>query len=175
MSSPRFTPDELNAAINTAARRMTAATSSPDLRDRVMSRIAATPRWHWGWRLAMAGGAIGAVALSTAMLWDRQPLPAAITTDVASSAPPSATVAEDIALRAPDVAVTVPMPHAATAFSVSATELEWRARSVPALGEPDALHVAPLPSLELTVTPINIEPLSVPPLASGSSGAGGSF
>ena len=45
-------PDEVdvNLAINTAARHMTSAPHSPELRARVMSRIdAAQPRWHWGW------------------------------------------------------------------------------------------------------------------------------
>jgi hypothetical protein len=170
MTRAPFTSDELNAAINTAARRMTHAAPSSDLRVRVMSRIdAAQPRW--GWRLAIAGGAIGAVALSTAVMWRGQPssVPAAI--DVASSATPAAMPA---VLTATDT-VVVPMPRrAARTFTVTASELEWRARAVPALAEPDALHVAPLQNTELTVTPLDIAPLTVPPLASATTGAGGS-
>ena len=176
MSPTSFTPDELNAAINTAARDMTSSAPSSELRARVMSRIDATPRWHWGWRLAIAGGAIGAVALTTAVMWDRGAAHVPRVVDVTTSAvSPETALPADFALSAPGVTVTVAMPqHATQTFVVSTSELEWRARVVPALSEPDALHVAPLQNTELVLVPLDITPLSVPPLASAASGVGGS-
>ncbi|MEI6244845.1 MAG: hypothetical protein WCQ64_07335 [Acidobacteriota bacterium] len=170
MTPARFTADELNAAINTAARRMTSATPTSDLRARVMSQIDA-PRTRWGWRLAIAGGALGVVALTTAVMWHGQPASVPTVVDMASSAT-SAAMPEIV--TATD-AVVVPMPQrAARTFTVTASELEWRARAVPALAEPEALHVAPLTNTELTVAPLDIAPLTVPPLASVTTGAGGS-
>lgn len=172
-------PDEVDVhlAINTAARHMTSASHSPELRARVMSRIdAAQPRWHWGWRLAMAGGAIGAVALTTAVMWHEQPASAPSVLDVASAATAAVIpVATPEVLTAPGVTIIVPMPQPARqTFAVSAAELEWRARAVPALAEPNALHVAPLEHTELMVTPLDIAPLTVPPLVAMTTGAGGS-
>ena len=69
----------------------------------------------------------------------------------------------------------MPMPlRTAQTLTVSADELEWRARAVPALAELDALHVAPMQNTELTVAPLDIAPLTVPPLATVTTGAGGS-
>lgn len=170
MTPARFTSDELNAAINTAARQMTSAAPSPELRARVLSTLdAAQPRW--GWRLAIAGGAIGVVALTTAVMWHGQPASVPTVVDMASSATPAA-MPEIV--TATDT-VIVPMPQrVARTFTVTASELEWRARAVPALAEPEALHVAPLTNTELTVAPLDIAPLTVPPLASVTTGAGGS-
>lgn len=175
MTFRQHTTDELNAAINIAARQMTTTPSSPELRARVMARIAVQSRWGWGWRLAFAGGAIGAAALTAAVMWPTQPTAVPALVDVAATAAPAAA---PIALREVVTAsdsVVVPMPQrAAQAFAVTTSELEWHARSVPALAEPDALHVAPLLNTELTVAPIEIAPLSVPPLATITTGAGGS-
>jgi hypothetical protein len=172
--------DDVTIAINVAARRMTAAAPSTELRARVMSRIDVLDRRasavRWGWRLAMAGGAIGAVALSTAVMWHEPPASVPPVVDVAASAtPPAAPAAAPAVLTAPNVTVIVPMPQRAPhTVVVSAAELEWRARAVPALAEPDALHVAPLQHTELTVAPLDIAPLTVPPLAVVTTGAGGS-
>lgn len=173
--------DEITVAINVAARRMTAAPPSPALRARVMSRIDVLDRRatavRWGWRLAMAGGAIGAVALSTAVMWHEPTASVPPVVDVAASATPStAPIAAPPVLTTPDVTIVVPMPQRAaqTAFAVSAAELEWRARAVPALAEPDALHVEPLQQPALTVAPLDIAPLTVSPLVVVTTGAGGS-
>ena len=183
MTFRQHTTDELDIAINIAARQMTTTQTSPELRARVMARIAVTqPRW--GWRLAFAGGAIGAAALTAAVMWPAPhaavPAPADLAASAASAALALTTAPiETPALRAEGFSATdivvVPMPRRMVqAFAAPASELEWRTRAVPALETPDALHVAPLQHTELTVAPMEIAPLTVPPLSTAATSAGGS-
>lgn len=184
MTPARFSSDELNAAINTAARQMTSAAPSPELRARIMSRIdAAQPRW--GWRLAIAGGAIGAVILAaTLRVSPKSEAPAMVavaspmTTGPASPKPTPEALAKADPTGSPvassPLLSTVSMQRAATrtaVFSPSAAELEWRARAVQALELPAALIVEPLEQPRLSIDPIDITPITIAPLNTGGAGA----
>lgn len=169
MTRAPFSADEINTAVNTAARRMTSVPPSADLRARVMRRIdAAQPRW--GWRLAIAGGAIGAVTLTTAVLW-RTPGSSNVNAPVTAQA---ASIAQNAGVNpTPAPVVSSPLLSTASAqraatrqavFTPSAEELEWRARAVQALEQPAALVIEPLEQPRLSIDPIDITPLSVAPL-----------
>lgn len=185
MTFRQHTTDELNTAINIAARQMTTTPASPELRAKVMARIAVQPRW--GWRLAFAGGALGAAALTAAVMWPARhtavPAPVDLAATAASAASAALALTSEPAnmppLRAEGIASTdvviVRMPRrTVSAFAVPAGEAEWRTRALPALETPDPLHVAPLQHADLTVAPIEIAPLTVPPLSSTATSAGGS-
>ena len=185
MTPARFSLDELNAAINTAARGMTSATPSPELQARVMAKIdAAQPRW--GWRLAVAGGAIAGVAILVATLRvsPKPDAPAMVavaspmTTGPVSPKPTPEALAKADPTAAPiassPLLSTVSVQRAATrttVFSPSAAELEWRARAVQALEQPAALIVEPLDQPRLSIDPIDITPITIAPLNTGGAGA----
>lgn len=169
MTRAPLTHEELQAAINTAARRMTTAAPSSDLRARVMTRIDAAPP-RWGWRLAIAGGAIGAVALTSIVMWRASSATAVIAPAATQSAsasqnvephPTAAPIVSSPLLSTPSVARTA---TERVIFTPSAEELAWRERAVQALEQPAALVVAPLEQPRLTIDPIDITPLSVAPL-----------
>ncbi len=166
---------------------MTSAAPSPELRARIMSRIdAAQPRW--GWRLAIAGGAIGAIGAvilaatlrvsptseAPAMVAVASPMTAGPvspkpTPEALAKADPTATTIASSPLLS-----TVSMQRAATrtaVFSPSAAELEWRARAVQALELPAALIVEPLEQPRLSIDPIDITPITIAPLNTGGAGA----
>lgn len=187
MTPARFSSDELNAAINTAARGMTSSTPSPELRARVLSQLdAAQPRW--GWRLPIAGGAIASVAILVALQLvapkPEAPAMVAVASPMTTGPVPPKPTPEALAKADPTAAPiasspllsTVSVRRAATrttVFSPSAAELEWRARAVQALEQPAALVVEPLEQQRLSIDPIDITPLTVAPLAaSGAGGAG---
>lgn len=173
-----FSTNDLNAAINTVARRMTSAAPSSDLRARIMATIDA-PQPRWGWRLAIAGGAIGVVALTTAIVWRTPVAPA---TQIAAAPPvaaPTSRIADPTAtpIASSPVLSTASVRHSATQRVVvmpSAEELAWRARAVQALDQPDALVVEPLEHPRLSIDPIDITPLSVAPLTVPVLNSGGS-
>jgi len=182
--STHLSPDQINAAINTAARQMTSAAPSSDLRARVMSRIdvsdATRPRW--GWRLAIAGGAIATLVAIAATydLGGRFASPTETGVSVAGKTTP------EVVHPTNPTAATVPsspvlstasvqrIASRSTAFEVSAAELEWRARAVQALDEVAALTVDPLEQSGLSINPIDITPLSVAPLTVPAIGSSGS-
>lgn len=176
MTRTPLSSDDINAAINTAARRMTSAVPSSDLRARVMSTID-LPQRRWGWRLAIAGGAIGAVALTSVAVWRTSGSanviapPVMQTASVAQNVAPNPTAAPVVSSP---LLSTASMQRAATprvVFTPSAEELAWRARAVQALEQPVALVVEPLEQPRLSIDPIGITPLSVAPLTVGGAGA----
>lgn len=188
MTPRKFTPDEINAAINSAARQMTSAPSPSDLRARVMSRIDATPaRSAWGWRFVFAGGAIASVAVVIAVRLASPnataPIGVAVAPGVVSpnglvspkpkgeADPTAAPIASSPLLSTASVQR---IAARSTTVEVSAAELEWRARSVKALAQPDALTVDPLESSRPDISPIDITPLSVAPVTVPAIGSNGS-
>lgn len=173
MTPTRFTADELNAAINTAARGMTTATTSPELRARVMARIdIAQPRW--GWRLAIAGGAVGVVAIAAALTWRVQPI--AVPSLVAPAVVATAADAETVTVWvAPPSYVTAVFgtgfADSATAVVPTASELEWQTRAVQRLPIPDALAIERIVQTDISIAAITIEPLVVAPLSANGAGS----
>jgi len=176
MMSTRPTSDEINAAINTAARRMTAAAPSGDLRARVMTRIDARQA-RWGWRLAIAGGAIGAAAMASTPFW-RTAVHAPVTTpaplaSVAAAASPesASTVWMAPASHVTVVIVVQPNNPPATTFVPSAAERDWQTRAVSQLPALTALSIDLMAQPALNIDPISIAPLVVPPLSADAAGS----
>jgi len=175
MTPARFTSDELNAAINTAARQMTSAAPSPELRARVLSKLdAAQPRW--GWRLAIAGGAIGVVAIAAALTWRVQPI--AVSSPAVASATafaPGAETDAPVYWIAPPSHVTLVMVagfrDTATTVMPNVAELDWQTRAVPQLPALDALTIERIVQTDISIDPIDIAPLVVPPLPSSGAGS----
>ena len=182
MTPTHPTSDHINAAINVAARRMTSAPPSGNLATRVMTHIERLDdrarRSRWGWRFAIACGAIGAVALTTVVLWKTPAVKIAGEPQLAATAPNVVANPTTAPIVSSPVLSTVSVKHAARrgiTFAVSAAELEWQARAVPALERPDALQVEPLTRPEIAVEAIDITPLSVAPLTvTALSGTGAS-
>lgn len=177
MTRAPFSANDITTAINTAARRMTSAPPSSELHARVMSKIDA-PQPRWGWRLAIAGGAIASVAIVVAIqlaspaapgLVSPKP-PQEVVSSAAEAKPTATTIASSPVLS---MASASGAATSRTVFAPSAGQLEWRARAVQALEQPAALVVEPLDATRQQIEPIDITPLSVAPLTVPVLNSGG--
>lgn len=176
MTTNKYSDDDINAAINIAARRMMDTAEPQELRARVMARVAVAERrsFGWSWRLAMAGGGIGAAVIMTVALWPSStgrstiasPVLNTAQTNPAVAAPVLATHPTDSTIGASPVVSTMATRRARTskAITVSAAEMEWRERAVTALEAIDPLHVEPLTHESIGIESIDIAPLVVAPL-----------
>lgn len=173
MTTNKYSEDDVTAAINTAARRMIDTPEPHDLRARVMARVAVTERRSlaWGWRLALAGGSISAAVIIGVALWNSSAVPVTTVAPTQTSAQANPTLASS---AHPTEAMQPSSPVVSTAstrrarilhaVTVSAAELEWRERAVPALEAIDPLHVEPLTHESIGIESIDIAPLVVAPL-----------
>ncbi len=178
MTRAPFSADDISAAINTAARRMTSAAPSGNLRARVMTHITRLDnrarRRRWGWRLAIAGGAIGAAALTTAVPCKPPEATPAPTTSASIAVGASAETTPTFWVAPPShvtVVTIIGVPGRATVLASSAGEIGWEARAVPRLHAPDALEIDRIDQSSLNIEPIDIAPLVVPPLPADGAGS----
>lgn len=183
----RFSADDVNAAVNRAAREMTDFTASPNLRDRVMAQIEERPRANWLWRFAIAGGTISAAALAVVVLWRAPqtvsaPQPIALAERVAPE--PSGEFVAAAAKANPTAADIASSPAVSmksiqrvsqwrVVIEESAAERDWRARGIAALETPEALTVQPLNADRTVIAPIDIAPLGVAPIRITAQGDDG--
>ncbi len=142
--------DQIDAAIDAAARGLTAGDPGPEFRVRVMERIERAPKFSLAWRPVVVGVAVVAI-VAIAVIWR----------PANNNQPPQT---QEVRLKAD---TTYVKPEAATA--------EVRLPPAPKSGsgvhapevrlKPDATYEIEL----LTTAPLNLEPIAVPALDADES------
>ncbi len=161
--------EPLDRVIEDVARSLTAGEPRPDFRARVLDRVTAADarRWPaataWGFRAAAGAAAIAIVAMvGTLTRAPRGPQTAADLarhTEVAGIAPGAAAAVTPATYASRSVAVR---PSRARSAARAPALVEWRARAVPALIQPEALSVS-----QLSVAPLGIAPMVIEPIGDG--------
>ena len=168
-------PEQLNAIINTVARRMTDR-AAPDMRARVMARLAVRrPARPW----LVPGGALAAAACAALVFVvsrpQVQPSPVTLTSEFVASptesggpSGPSQTLSRTADIRSPgplgpgsraDLKVR---PSGSPPPAPSADQLAWQAASVPMLDRLELLTLESIQPVLLEVRPLTMAPLEVP-------------
>ena len=150
------------------AREMTDVEPSIDLRARVLSEIARPRAQRWS---AVALPLSAAALIATVAVVAMRPLLTELEMPVVPRPPLVQLAATDPAPRTAVVGASA-APARRPAAPMSADELAWLSRRLPALETP-ALTLEPiqppLPSIApISVEPIALEPISVPPPGAGS-------
>lgn len=163
--------------VDRVARDMTAADPRAGVSDRVMAAIG--PRRGRGLsRVVVPLGAAAAIA-AVAILAPRglqrvTPVPArpssladagAAATPTASLAVSGSTIPDDLGLRVPAAPDARPATRARRPdVRLSAAEVEWLSRAVPALAQPAPLDLTPIQPDRLAIPLLTVEPLATEPL-----------
>jgi hypothetical protein len=159
---------EVNDLIHRVAGSMTHGTSAPALRARVLERLPVGRRSPWSssaWRLSVAAAGVAIVALAAAAPALRD-LVTVRTPPVPGHAQRAAdALATDHGL-AERAALTTPAPtrlHRA-ARPLSASEVAWLERRVPALDAVEALAMTDIAMKDIGPAPITVPALDLKPL-----------
>ena len=160
--------------IDEVARQMTDTRSAPDLRAGVLSRLEDRPSSggrRWLPLVALAATVIVAAVAVTVVRrgTDRRDVPLVATAPPAELDVPGSPASVTRDQAAPE---SVPRTGGATRKPVpqmSEAEQAWHARAIPALRVPDALVIgdigpAAIEIAALTIEPISLEALTVPPI-----------
>ena len=169
--------------IDRIAREMVDIEPSRDLEAMIRARIrearpAQTAAW-WTWRLSVPLGALAAIALIIVVQVSRS-VPAGVqrSADLPAATAPAGPVTEANAVaqggsqvavvRTPQRSATASLQSSKAAPQLTAEELAWMERRMPALDPLNALHVDQLRVDSIQPEPLAITPLTMTPVATDS-------